>query len=1094
MKKSAFNPGMPFFWLPPKFILIMKLIVVIMTAFLMQVSAKGLAQRITLNEKGASLQTIIQKIRYQTGYDFLADLKIVKKARPVSVNLTNVSLEDALDNILKNQDLTYSIEDRLIVLKTKESSFLDKVIARFQAVDVRGKIVGEDDKPLAGALITVKGSTRSARSNADGEFYLQNVNDQAVLIISYIGYASKEVSAGANLGRIVLQVSNSKLDEVQVQGYGITSKRLSTGNITTIKTEDIAKQPLNNPLLALQGRVSGLNIVQTNGLPGSNVSIEIRGKSSLSSGTGPLYVIDGVPYEPNTGYNLTNSAGAESAFISINPADIGSIEILKDADATAIYGSRGANGVILITSKKATAGTASIDVNVSSGINQVPQKAELMQTAQYLQMRRDAFKNDGATPTAANAPDLLTWDQNANTDWQELLFGKTGRFTDAQVSLSGGSNTARLLFSTGYHKETTTFAPSDLGEERFSARLNADLNSKDSRFNANSSVSYSINQTNLPMQDGTSAAFQIAPNYPLYNPDGSLYWGTGVNPVAFLRVPSESKSNTIIANTALRYHILPGLDIRANLGYNRRTSDQQSLTPLASQNPASATSSSRFANSFIESYIIEPQLDYKLDLGGGQLSAMIGSTWQQNKDANEAFTGTGYSSDAFLSNLSAAGNIATNSYGSSHYRYNSIFTRIGYNWKNKYLANVTFRRDGSSRFGPGKKFGNFGALGLGWIFSEESLIKEKLPFLSFGKLRGSYGITGNEQIGNYNYLSSYTASSAGSYQGTGSLWPQRLVNTEFGWEENRKLELTMELGFFNDRIFLSGSYYRNRSGNALIYYPLPSTSGFQNYQANFAALVENSGWEFLLNTVNIKTDAFRWETSFNIGSNDNKLISFPGIENTSYGTLLTVGKSMYQRRMINFLGVDPQTGLAQFEDYNKDGVISWIGTNTDLQYYDNGLNDFAGGMTNTFTYKNFRLDFLLDFVKRKGSYSFGNTVIGTLNNRYIAQGNYWKQAGDVTNIPRPSTTAGSAGYTSFSDWLLSDAEYGDASYVKLRNVSAYYTLPEKWIKRTRMRKLDVFVRGQNLLSVASFKSLDPQTGNLVVPPLRVITTGINCQF
>jgi TonB-linked SusC/RagA family outer membrane protein len=1069
-----------------KFLLAMKLTVVLLVTAILQVSASGYAQKITLNQKNAKMQTIFKEIWKQSGYDFVYDKAVLENAAPVSISIENAALEEALMLCFSNQPLTYSIDNKIIVVRQK--NMLDKISGYLASFDITGKVLTEDKKPLPGASVRVKNSTKSATTDQYGKFSIRDLDPHAVLVIAYIGYESRELSASSNLDSVVLLVSNSKLDLVQIQGYGVTSRRLNTGSITTIKAEDIAKQPLNNPLLALQGRVPGLNIVQTNGLPGSNVSIEIRGKSSIGSGTGPLYVIDGVPYDPGTVYTLSNAAGNESAFVSINPADIESIEILKDADATAIYGSQGANGVILISSKKARAGAPSLDVNFSSGINQVPQQAE-----QYLQMRRDAYKNDAAAPTVSNAPDLLTWDPSKTTDWQDQLIGKMGQFTDAQISLSGGNNLARLLFSTGYHKENTVFAPSDAGSERFSTRFNADLNSKDMRFNMNTSLSYSINQTDLPVQNKSQVAFQMAPNYPLYNDDGSLYWGSGVNPVSFFLEHSESKSNNIIANTVIRYHLLPGLDIKTNLGYNRRNSDQQTLTPMTSQNPATAKASSRFADNFVESYILEPQVDYKFTIGGGQLSAMAGTTWQQSKDENQALTATNFSSDAFLSNLSAAALVTTNNYGSSHYRYNAVFTRLAYNLNNKYMASATFRRDGSSRFGSGNKFGNFGAIGLGWIFSEESLLKDKLPFLSFGKLRGSYGVTGNEQIGNYNYLSTYNAG-AGSYQGSGSLWSARLANAEFGWEENRKLELTMDLGFFKDRIFLTGTFYRNRSDNALVYSKLPATTGFGSYQENFPALVENRGWEFLLNTTNIKSKVFTWETSFNIGSNENEIISFPGIEKSSYSSLYAVGKSMYQRKMIRFLGVDPQTGLARFEDFNKDGVISYIGSSTDMQFYDDGLNDFAGGMTNTLTYKNFSLDFLLDFVKRKGSYTFGNIGLGTLNNRFVAQGNYWKQPGDITDIPRPSTTPGTPGYTSWSNYLLSDAEYGDASYVKLRNISLLYSLPDKWMKKTRMKKLNVFVRGQNILSVASFKSLDPETGNITIPPLRVVTTGINCQF
>lgn len=1083
-----------------KMLRVVKFTAIILLTTCLHISAKTVSQTVTLSEKNAPLEKVFSEIKKQTGYVFFYSYDALQEAKKITIDIKNADLRDALKLCLKDQPLSFTIENKTVFIvksltQVLQSDNTHSLLNFFPPIDIHGKVVNEKGEPVAGVTVLVKGAKNATATDINGDFTITNVDANAVLVFSGTNIETFEQKINGNTSfNLTAKIKVTSMQDVVVnKGYYTEKQMVSVGNVGHVSAKDIESQPLNNPLLALQGRVPGVIVTQTTGLPGSAVTILIRGKGSIQSSTNPLYIIDGVPYDPNTVSTLLSTG--ESALISINPADIESIEVLKDAEATAIYGSRGANGVILISTKKAKSGKTTLSINVQSGISEVARKADLMNAQQYIQLRKDAFANDNVTPTVATAPDILVWDASKSVDWQDMLFGNTAYFTDAQVSVSGGTPLARILFNTGYHKETTIYAPNDFGMKRFSTHLNADLNSQDMKFNINTSVSFSVNTTDVPISNNASSAFSMPPHFPYLNPDGTPNWNSGiVYPLAFLEASSQSRSHTLIGNSALRYRILPGLEIKTNFGYTRRTSDQQTLTPLKSLNPANGVPSSRFSDNTIESYIIEPQLDYKYNTGKSQFAALVGGTLQQTRTEAQSLNATGFSSDALLSNPAAAGSVIVSSYPSTHYRYNSVFGRLSYNWNKKYIANVTFRRDGSSRFGPGKKFGNFGAVGAGWIFSDESFIKNAIPFLSFGKLRGSYGITGNDQIQDYGYLAAY--SSGLGYQGIGSLQPARIVNDEYGWEENRKMEVTAELGFLKDRITLNATYYRNRSSNSLIFAPLPNTSGFASYQANFPALIQNKGWEFLLNTVNITNNDFRWETSFNISFNRNKLVSFPNIQKTAYGTLLAVGSSLYRGRTLHFLGVDSQTGLAQFEDLNGDGVISFFGTSNDLKFRDDDMNNYYGGLENNISYKNFRLDFLFEFVKRVANNSPVNNVVpGTLNNNQNALLlDYWKKPGDITNTPRPSTTAGSPGYTSYSNWLLSDALYGDASYIKLKNVSLTYNVSTEKLKKFKLNKLEIFARTQNVFSITAYKVIDPETGNILVPPSRVITAGINCQF
>ncbi|HEX4850336.1 MAG TPA: SusC/RagA family TonB-linked outer membrane protein, partial [Puia sp.] len=476
------------------------------------------------------------------------------------------------------------------------------------------------------------------------------------------------------------------------------------------------------------------------------------------------------------------------------------------------------------------------------------------------------------------------------------------------------------------------------------------------------------------------------------------------------------------------------------------------------------------------------------------------ATFQEDIKQSSLLTATGFLDDAMLSNISAASVISKNIDAPANnyykqYKYNAVFARVGYDWQSKYIINFTGRRDGSSRFGPGKQFANFGAVGACWIFTNESFFRNLKSNLSFGKLRASYGTTGNDQIADYGYLNIYGTTSF-PYNGVEGLYPTQLYNADYAWETNRKLELGLELGFLNDRIYFVADYFRNRSSNQLVGYPLPSVTGFRSIEANLPATVQNTGFELQLSSVNIKTRNFKWNTSFNITVPRNKLISYPGIENSPYATRYVVGKPLSVVVAFHSTGVDSATGVYQFEDVTHGGSTLNPSNPTDLRAYKEITQNYFGGLDNNFSYKGFQLDIFFQFVKQTGNLYLYNTMPGykAMNQPTLVL-TRWQNPGDNTVIQKFSQRIGGPAWNGYRNSTQSDMMIGDASFVRLKNVSISYQLSPVWLQRAHIQNCRIYMQGQNLLTITSYKGLDPEVQTRYnLPLLRVVIAGIQLTF
>lgn len=969
---------------------------------------------------------------------------------------------------------------------------------------VRGTVTDAEGKPLAGVNIVVESTERGTMSEMDGSFAIAAGSDE-VLVFSMLGYAPLTAPvAGRNRIDVVMQEDVTALGEVVLNaGYYTVSEREHTGNIAIIKAETMEKQPVGNPLVAMQGQLSGVNIVQNTGVPGGGFTIDIRGRNFINGVSDPLFIVDGVPISSQSlGSNDVSGqilGGNVSPLNAINPNDIESIEVLKDADATAIYGSRGANGVVLITTKKGRVGETRFNAQMSSSLGRVTNFLKLLNTQQYLELRREGVVNDGFGDFLENAafdfawPDIKTWDNDRYTDWQEELIGGTAYRNNLQLSVSGGSERTQFLISGSYLKETTVF-PGDANYKKANVNSTISHRSENGRFKINLSTLYTREDNLMPRSDLTNVAYTLEPNAPeIYDDEGNLNWedNTFDNPFAALEERFGQASHTLISNALLSYALLPNLEVRTSLGYNRYQLDSYRTLPSSAVNPGRGLTPQTYSSLTLnsadrESWIVEPQISWKPTWDKFDVEVLFGTTFQKETAQQIVQRGTGYPNDLLIRNLAAASTVEVLGDTDSEYAYTAVFGRVNVNFQDRYILNLTGRRDGSSRFGPGRQFGNFGAVGLAWLFSEEKPFTNS-SWLSFGKLRGSYGTTGSDNIGDYRFLDTYDVTGF-DYNGIGILQPTGIFNPLFGWESNTKLEVGLELGFFRDRVRLGTSFFRNRSSNQLIGIPLAATTGFSELTGNFDATVENTGVEVDLNAMMFQGKDFGWSTRFTLTVPKNKLVAFDGLEDSTFADRYIIGEPLTIVRLYESLGVDPETGIYQFEDFNGDGEITSL---DDREWLEDLAPEFYGGVGQHIRWGNLGLDFFFQFKKQKAYNELrAFAVPGARRNLPIRLLDRWQEAGDEATVQLAS--AGLAlGEDTGALQSRSNAAVSDASFIRLRNITLNYRIPNLGDRLD----VNVYLQGQNLWTITDYTGPDPEQPSTVrLPQLRQLTLGLQLGF
>ena len=840
---------------------------------------------------------------------------------------------------------------------------------------------------------------------------------------------------------------------------------------------------------------------------GGNSSVTIRGDKSLINQSKPLYVVDGVAFNSNVenpvGYTSTGVLSLPDALSFINPNDIESIEVLKDADATAIYGARGANGVVYITTRKGKAGRVKVNIDYSGTTQWIGKRLDFVDTDTYLDIRRKAFEADkkagyltDADYTADNYPDLLRWDQHKNYDWQELLLGNKAWGDDLKLTVSGGNRNTSFLVSGGYYK-TGTPTIGDDKYTRWTFRSNVQHTSDNNRFRIDAGVSLS----QLVMDaDASSSGYNYlatAPNTPPYDDNGNVYWIPDDNsysaPLSFLNYSGSNRSTSIVVNSTASYRIWDQLTAKLTAGYEYSSSNQENLYERNYYNPYDLTNYNMALYYTVNTATlnVEPQLTYSANILGGSANFLLGGAYQSNQTRDMVMRGIKYPGDMFLRDANSASTLQLHQNPQYQSKTASLFARLNYELDNRYLLNAVFRRDGSSKFGPNKRWGEFYSVGAGWIFSNEKFIKNRLPWLSHGKLRLSYGKTGSDNnISDYAYMTKYATTSY-PYEGSVGIIPSNLANPDLHWETTRKFDIGLSLGFLSDRILIEATYYDNRSSDLLTNLTLPRQTGFTKILANQDCVVKNSGLEIELNTVNIKKNDLQWTTNFNISFPKNKLVKYPGLESSAYYNTFEVGKSINIFRGYRYLGVNKDNGLPEVEDLNDDGKIN---SADDYQTLGNQDPDFYGGLNNSIKYKGFTLDLGFYFKQlkhKRGYYWLFYNPIGFRNaiTKDMAA-NYWTTPGQAAKyLGLTSTTRSDIYYAYYYYLSYSDFAYSDASYIRLRNVRLSYDFPKKTVESIGLSGLQLYVEGKNLFTVTNYDAYDPETGTGSVPVTSSFTFG-----
>lgn len=1096
-------------------------LVFFITAAALLAGTRASAQNVTISEKNVSIEKVLKKIRAQTGFNYVCKEDWVKQIGPVSVDLKNAPLALAIDKCLAGKPFQYHIMNSTITIFPASG----KAAEPNTALNVSGVVMNLENKLLDGASVVVQRTKQGAITDVNGRFSLKNVLPDDVLTVTYLGYTPQQVGvSGQTEIMVMLNGATNRLDEVVLQGYTKSSERLITGNITKITAKEIEKQPVMNPLMALEGRVPGMTLTRTSGFASSPVKVEIRGLNSLNTfiPSDPLYVIDGTPLtvlslgntfarissgliqSVNYSYPSLSTTFGQSPLFNINPADIESIEILKDADATAIYGARGSNGVILITTKKGKPGKLRFNFNIDPpmlSFGTTSRRIRMLSTPEYLQLRREALKNDGMTPTILNAPDLMLWDTTRQTDWLKEQYGNRVTKLGVSASLSGGSEQATFLVSAGYERETNSTAISG-STDRLTVASNIRTVTPDQKFSASLSANFSYSYVDLVKPPAWPF---LAPNAPpRFDQNGNPNWAEW-NAGGLLELypfgpelsPANPQATTFLSSAlSLEYKPFKGLVLSAALGYNFGHNSTNFYGTIASQNPFknNLRGTALFSTTLNSSWNINPQATYSIRIGKGRLQLLLGATEQVVATSGTSLYGWNYENDLLLKTIDNAGAVQANA-ALARAKNASFVGGINYNWMDKYIINLNGSRQGSSKFGPDNKYGSFGSIGLAWIASEEKWLAAALPsFISFLKFRGSYGLTGSDNIPDYQYLELWKImnyAGTGGYNGQMALSPWVRPSQQYRWEDNRKLEGAVKIGALNDRVTVDVSFYRNRVSNQLTAYPTPgfiNNAEITSILTNVPMLMQNSGWDGSVMAQLVSGKKFSLSARLTISANRNKLIDFPDLDKTPYADQYEVGRSVNSINVYHYIGVDPLTGKGAFQDFNHDGVITSNlqtissqgsddrGVVIDLQPKFDGGFGFSGNFG--------KLIYGLDFTFRKQIapnlyYTFASRG-GQLNQNipYSAAlvEQRWRKPGDIAVYP--AATTGIGGENPWTYMGVSDFAFADASYLRLNNVNLSYPLPEKWGKKILLKDLTVHLSAHNLFTLSRFKGLEPQVSDI----------------
>ncbi|MEJ7692651.1 TonB-dependent receptor [Daejeonella sp.] len=1018
-----------------------------------------------------------------------------------------------------------------------------------QSNTIRGKVQDENGLAMIGVSVRLKGTSLGVSTDTDGRFSLASPEKEGILVFSFIGYMTQEKAVSSQSDyTISMSPDRSSLNEVVVVGYNTLRKKDVSGSVVSVSQDQLKNQTVTGFDQALKGQAAGVQVVQNSGAPGSGVVVRIRGNSSITAGNDPLYVIDGFPI---TG----GSRGAEGLPVSsnplnsINPADIESIDILKDASATAIYGSRGANGVVIITTKTGKSGKPKLIFDTYTGIQNITKKVDVLSAAEFaeyhIESRNNGWLQSGGNPATPNASrgtfavpsiyfDPTKW---TNTDWQDEIF-TTGKVQNYNLALTGGNDNTRYAISASHFNNEGTLIETRLKRYSFKANIDAKLSDKLS-MGLRLTPSYSSN--NEANSDGHFAgalvgmALRLAPFIGPYMPDGTYTnplalrnaanlgsLGAVDNPVAAARENQyDLNQSRFLGNMFMDYNITNNLKFKTSIGidanFNRVHRFLSSQTGRGGTPAPSVPSGNATSGQELE-WLNENLLTYNKQINSKHLiNALAGFSLQKNDFQLVQVSGSNYPNDN-VQYVSAAGLIAGGSENRSQWSLVSYFSRLNYTFDDKYIVTATIRRDGSSRFGSENKYGLFPSGALAWRMSEENFMK-KLDFISDFKWRVSYGRSGNNAIGNYTFvpnIQNLTYVLGATPALVNATAPGRLANPFVTWETKRSVNLGADIGFLNNRIELTADVYKSNTNGLLLNVNIPGISGFATSLQNIGE-VQNKGLELSVSTANL-VNKLKWNTRANISFNRNKVIALGGaagdfIEAGNSRTIVGQPLGRFYMRVtqgifntqqeINAHAVqdnNPRPGDRKFKDVNGDGVVN----NNDLDFVGDPNPEFNFGISNTLSFKAFDLSITANGVSGNDifyNYAVGANLNGNLNQDGVIRGRWMSPQNPGTgNIPRAIF-----GFGTLTD-VASDFYMLDGSYLRISNITLGYAVPAKLAGKIGAGSARFFVSGQNLLTLTKYPGYDPELGAGGGNPLnngvdaglypmsRLLSMGLNISF
>lgn len=978
---------------------------------------------------------------------------------------------------------------------------------------ITGVVYDPENRPLPGTSVTVKGTYTSTLTNEDGRYAIDAASGQ-VLVFSFLGMETQEITIGQrDIINVTMATATSNIDEVLVIGYGTQSKRRLTDNIAKVSGADISEIPTPGFQSLLSGKASGVQVMQTNGKVEAGISVRIRGVASIGAGADPLYVLDGIPL---INRNESNNGAPQNPLLTLSPNEIESIDILKDASATAIYGSRGANGVVVITTKSGKGGRNIVSANFSHGWSEPANTREWLNAAEYVELLRESLINrygeSSGEQRLVNFMNVYAigtdWrNGEVDTDWQSLAL-RNGYVSDADLSFSGGNDRTTYFFSGAHNKTKGIVQGNSL--DRLSGRVNVSHKFSE-KFTAGGGLGYSKTAIDRIANDNAFVtplqAVAQAPISPAYLPDGEPNATTVY--ANFLLQDKYAFYNTNIRRVNGRafaeYRFLPVLKFNTDFGYDfyHQTEDFY----VGRKAPFQSTNGEGYASSVgTESYITSNYLTYAQRVGEQHdLEAVVGMEFNDTRRRFQSVTGIEFPTDDFQT-IGSAAEITAGNGTLTQYNFLSYFARATYAFKDRYLLKASIRRDGSSRFGANVRYGTFAAVSAGWIVSEENFLKDS-ETLNFLKLRGSWGQSGNAEIGDFASLGLYGGI---SYNQRPGISPTQPANPNLTWERVEQFDIGIDFGLFNNRLSGELDYYNKRSKDLLFSVPLPGTSGFSSITRNIG-LLENKGFEVVLNSDNLRSENFTWKTSLNFSQNRNRVRELPdGADVVRSRNIVREGEVLNAFYLIEYAGVDPDNGDALYyvNSVNPDGTLNKETTNNpnaaNRIVTGSPMPEWYGGLTNTMAYKGF--DFSFTFQGE-----WGASIYNAAGPYQSANGDYydnqsrdqlrrWRQPGDITDVPQARFGLGNG--TANSTRYLSKADF-----IRLRTINLGYTLPQRISQKMSISKFRVYVAAFNLLTFTDYEGYDPEARSdanaseagygidfYSAPAAKTFSLGINVNF